>query len=93
MPLYFFTEQAPVLAIKDVTINKVKYSGNNPDNIQLFISDRTSKFDFWTWGIGNQYKQLGEPKQVVLIGELDIKFGKPSFNVLNIIPKGEIIDE
>jgi single-stranded-DNA-specific exonuclease len=90
-PLYFFTESTPVFAIKDVTINKVKYSGNNPNNVQFFISDKHGKFDFWTWGIGEQYKTLGEPKLVTLIGELDNKFGKPSFNVLNIIPKGELI--
>ena len=89
-PLYFFTESNPIFAIKDVTINKVKYSGNNPNNIQFFISDKEGKFDFWTWGIGEQYKALGEPKLVTLIGELDNKFGKPSFNVLNIIPKGEV---
>ena len=89
-PLYFFTESTPVFAIKDVTINKVKYSGNNPNNVQFFISDKHGKYDFWNWGIGEQYKALGEPKLVTLIGELDNKFGKPSFNVLNIIPKGEV---
>jgi single-stranded-DNA-specific exonuclease len=89
-PLYFFTESTPVFAIKDVTINKVKYSGNNPNNVQFFISDKHGKFDFWTWGIGEQYKALGEPKLVTIIGELDNKFGKPSFNVLNIIPKGDV---
>ena len=36
------------------------------------------------------YKMLGEPKQVSIIAELDTKFGKPSLNILNIIPKGEI---
>ena len=87
--IYFFTESTPVFAIKDVTINKVKYSGKNPNNVQFFISDKHGKFDFWTWGIGEQYKALGEPKLVTLIGELDNKFGKPSFNILNIIPKGE----
>ena len=90
-PLYFFTESTPVFAIKDVTITKVKYSGNNPNNVQFFISDKEGKFDFWTWGAGDQYKALGEPKFVTLIGELDNKFGKPSFNVLNIIPKGEVV--
>ena len=40
--------------------------------------------------MGEQYKALGEPKLVTIIGELDNKFGKPSFNVLNIIPKGEV---
>ena len=92
-PLYFFTESTPVFAIKDVTINKVKYSGNNPNNVQFFISDKYGKFDFWTWGIGEQYKVLGEPKLVTLIGELDNKFGKPSFNIISIIPKGEVMYE
>ena len=89
--LYFFTETAPVFALTDVTINKVKYSNNNMNNVQFSISDKTGSISTWTWGIGNQYKALGEPKQVTLIGELDNKFGKPSFNVISIIPKGEII--
>ena len=89
--LYFFTETTPVFALTDVTINKFKYSNNNANNVQFSISDKNGKFDFWTWGIGNQYKALGEPKQVTLIGELDNKFGKPSFNVISIIPKGELV--
>jgi hypothetical protein len=40
--------------------------------------------------MGNEYKTLGEPKQVTLIGEVEYKFGKPSFNVLNIIPTKSI---
>ena len=92
-PLYFFTESNPIFALKDITINKVKYSGNNPNNVQFTISDKTGKFDFWTWGIGEQYKSLGEPKLVTLIGELDNKFGKPSFNIISIIPKGEVMYE
>jgi single-stranded-DNA-specific exonuclease len=92
-PLYFFTESNPIFAITDVTITKVKYSNNNPNNVQFFISDKHDSFNFWSWGIGDQYKALGEPKLVTLIGELDNKFGKPSFNILNIIPKGEIVYE
>ena len=45
-----------------------------------------NKFEFWSWGIGEQYRALGEPKNVTLIGEIEYKFGKPSFNILNIIP-------
>lgn len=89
--LYFFNDSNPVFAINNVTINKVKYSGNNPDNVQFTITDSSYKnFDFWTWGMGNEYKSLGEPKQVTLIGEVEYKFGKPSFNVLNIIPTKSI---
>ena len=89
-PLYFFTETTPVFAIKDITIIGVKYSANNPNNVRFTIQDKSGTFDFWTWGIGEQYKALGEPRLVTIIGELDNKFGKPSFNVLNIIPKGEV---
>ena len=92
-PLYFFTESNPVFAIKDVTITKVKYSNNNMNNVQFFIEDKTGNTSFWSWGIGEQYKALGEPKLVTLIGELDNKFGKPSFNIISIIPKGEIVYE
>ena len=89
-PLYFFTESTPVFAIKDVIINKVKYSGNNPNNVQFFISDKHGSFSTWSWGIGDMYKALGEPKRVVLITELDTKFGKPALNIINIIPQGDV---
>ena len=89
-PLYFFTETTPVFAIKDVTINKVKYSGNNPNNVQFFITDKHGSFSTWSWGVGDMYKALGEPKRVVLIAELDTKFGKPALNIINIIPQGDV---
>jgi single-stranded-DNA-specific exonuclease len=92
-PLYFFTEQAPTFILKDITITKVKYSNNNPDNICFTLKDNTGTCDTWTWKIGNMYKQMGEPKQVSLVAELDTKFGKPSLNILSIIPKGDCIYE
>ena len=88
--LYFFTESNPVFAINDVIITKVKPSGNNPNNVQFTIEDNTGNFSFWSWGVGDQYKALGSPREVTLIGEFDTKFGKHSFNILNIIPKGEV---
>jgi single-stranded-DNA-specific exonuclease len=88
--LYFFTESNPVFALNDITITKVKYSGNNPNNICFDIKDKTGSISTWAWGVGDMYKMLGEPKQVSIIAELDTKFGKPSLNILNIIPKGEI---
>ena len=36
------------------------------------------------------YKQLNSPKNVTLIAELELKFGKPALNIINIIPEGEI---
>lgn len=89
--LYFFTETNPVFAINDVKILKTKASNNNNNNIMFTISDKTkSGFEFWSWGIGEQYRQLGEPTEVTLIGEIEYKFGKPSFNILNIIPRGMV---
>ena len=89
-PLYFFTESNPVFAFNDVTITKVKYSGNNPNNICFDLKDKFGTLQTWAWGVGDMYKALGEPKQVSIIAELDMKFGKPSLNILNIIPKREI---
>jgi single-stranded-DNA-specific exonuclease len=89
-PLYFFTESNPVFAFNDVTITKVKYSGNNPNNICFDLKDKSGTLQTWAWGVGDMYKALGEPKQVSIIAELDMKFGKPSLNILNIIPKREI---
>ena len=88
--LYFFTESNPVFAINDVVITKVKYSGNNPNNVCFDLKDSTGTLQTWTWGIGDTYKLLKEPKQVSLIAELDMKFGKPSLNIISIIPKREI---
>ena len=88
--LYFFTETNPVFAINDVVITKVKYSGNNPNNVCFDLKDSSGTLQTWTWGIGDMYKLLREPKQVSLIAELDMKFGKPSLNIISIIPKREI---
>ena len=85
--LYFFTETNPVFALNDITIVKTKASNNNKNNMMFSIVDEdNNKFEFWSWGIGEQYRALGEPKNVTLIGEIEYKFGKPSFNILNIIP-------
>jgi hypothetical protein len=50
------------------------------------VDEDNNKFEFWSWGIGEQYRELGEPKNVTFVGEIEYKFGKPSFNILNIIP-------
>ena len=85
--LYFFTESNPVFALSNVTITKTKSSNNNKNNMMFSIKDEdNNKFEFWSWGIGEQYRALGEPKKVTFVGEIEYKFGKPSFNILNIIP-------
>ena len=88
--LYFFTESNPVFAINNVIITKVKYSGNNPNNVCFDLKDKSGVLQTWAWGVGDMYKALKEPKQVTIIAELDSKFGKPSLNILNIIPKKNI---
>ena len=88
--LYFFTESNPVFAINNVMITKVKYSGNNPNNVCFDLKDKSGTLQTWAWGVGDMYKALKEPKQVTIIAELDSKFGKPSLNILNIIPKKNI---
>ena len=84
--LYFFTESNPVFAL-DVEIVKTKASSNNPNNVMFTVQDDETEFSFWSWGIGAQYEALNKPTDVVLVGEIEYKFGKPSFNILNIIPK------
>ena len=85
--LFFFTETNPVFALTNVTITKTKASNNNKNNMMFSIVDEDdNKLDFWSWGIGEQYRALGEPKNVTFVGEIEYKFGKPSFNILNIIP-------
>ena len=91
--LYFFTEANPVFALANVTIQNVKYSGKNTNNICYTITDKTDTISTWDWGTGEMYKQLGSPKKVTLIAEIELKFGKPALNIINIIPEGELIYE
>ena len=84
--LYFFTETNPVFAFEAYVLG-TKHSGKNYNNIMFKVQDKQGDMlDFWSWGIGNEYVSLGEPKKVTFVGEIEYKFGKPSFNVLNIIP-------
>ena len=84
--LYFFTEANPVFAFEAYVLG-TKHSGKNYNNIMFKVQDKQGDMlDFWSWGIGNEYVSLGEPKKVTFVGEMEYKFGKPSFNVLNIIP-------
>lgn len=84
--LYFFTETNPVFAFEAYVLG-TKHSGKNYNNIMFKVQDKQGDIlDFWSWGIGNEYVSLGEPKKVTFVGEIEYKFGKPSFNVLNIIP-------
>ena len=84
--LYFFTETNPVFAFEAYVLG-TKHSGKNYNNIMFKVQDKQGDMlDFWSWGIGNEYVSLGEPKKVTFVGEMEYKFGKPSFNVLNIIP-------
>ena len=84
--LYFFTETNPVFAFEAYILG-TKHSGKNYNNIMFKIQDKQGDMlDFWSWGVGNEYVSLGEPKKVTFVGEMEYKFGKPSFNVLNIIP-------
>ena len=84
--LYFFTESNPTFAL-DVEIVKTKASSNNPNNVMFTVKDNETEFAFWSWGIGAQYEALNKPTDVILVGEIEYKFGKPSFNIINIIPK------
>ena len=84
--LFFFTESNPMFAL-DVEIVKTKASSNNPNNVMFTVKDDETEFSFWSWGIGAQYESLNKPSDVILVGEIEYKFGKPSFNIINIIPK------
>ena len=90
-PLYFFNYSKPIFAMTNVKIVKAKPSKNNSNNIQFTLVDSEGKtFTTWVWGIGEQYQSLNNPIDVDLITEVEYKFGKPSLNILNIIPKGEL---
>lgn len=72
---------------------KTKTSSNNSNNICFTFKDRNNVVrDYWGWGIGEMYTNIGSPKQVDVIGRLDYGFGnnanKATFIIIDI-KKGE----
>lgn len=62
------------ILIPSVEVTKAKPSGNNPNNIKFSLDDETRKTDLWAWGMGERYKNMGEPKRIDLVVSVCRKF-------------------
>ena len=98
--LCFGNLKEPVFAIKDLNVIEARSSSNNPNHLCLNLEDETCTVkknrygklvgkEIWIWNKMNEYKNLGEPKKVHLIGSLVPDFRNPkyyTFDVQSIIP-------
>ncbi len=98
--LFFGTLKEPMFAIKNLDVLEARSSNNNPDHLCLNLEDNTCKAkknrygkmvgkELWIWNKMNEYKRMGCPNKVHLIGKLVPDFRNPkyyTFNVEQIIP-------
>lgn len=98
--LCFGDLKEPTFAITDLDILEVRSSSNNPNHLCLNLEDDTcvakkNRYgklvgkELWIWNKMNEYKKIGEPKRVHLIGKLVPDFRNPkfyTFDVQSIIP-------
>lgn len=98
--LCFGNLKEPMFAITDLDILEARSSSNNPNHLCLNLEDKTCTAqknrygkligkELWIWNRMNEYKKLGEPKKVHLIGKLVPDFRNPkfyTFDVETIIP-------
>lgn len=84
--------KAPVWAFCNLSIDKMKASRNNPDNICFTVSDGEHTLDIWGWNIRERYEELGKPDTIDIAGQLTSNFIRPKQTTLRIldIRKSEI---
>lgn len=85
--------KSPIFCLRMLDVIKTKTSSNNSNNICFTFKDRNNVVrNYWGWGIGEMYTNIGSPKQVDVIGRLDYGFGnnanKATFIIIDI-KKGE----
>ena len=98
--LCFGDLKEPTFALTNLDILEARSSSNNPNHLCLNLEDETCTArknrygkmvgkELWVWNKMNEYKKLGEPKKVHLIGKLTPDFRNPkfyTFDVETIIP-------
>lgn len=98
--LCFGNLKEPTFALTNLDVLEARSSSNNPNHLCLNLEDNTciaqkNRYgkmigkELWIWNKMNEYKQLGEPKKVHLIGNLVPDFRNPkfyTFDVQTIIP-------
>ena len=98
--LCFGDLKEPVFALTDIDVIDARTSSNNPNHLCLNLQDDTcvateNRYgkkvgkEIWVWNKMPDYKRLGEPKKVHLLGKIIPDFRNPrfyTFDVINIIP-------
>lgn len=98
--LCFGDLKEPTFAITNVDVLEARSSSNNPNHLCLNLEDdsctatknRYGKLvgkELWIWNRMPEYKRMGEPKKVHLLGKLIPDFRNPkfyTFDVQTIIP-------
>lgn len=98
--LCFGDLKEPVFALTNVKVLEARTSSNNANHLCLNLQDDTcigtkNRYgklvgkELWIWNKMPDYKRLGEPKKVHLLGKIVPDFRNPkfyTFDVTNIIP-------
>ena len=82
--LFYNNLELPKFYLENVIIDNVRYSFNNPNNIKFTFKDKTGESEAWSWGYGKTYENLGKPKKVNMVIEIELE----SFNkqlVINVV--------
>lgn len=98
--LCFGDLKEPTFAITNVDVLEARTSSNNPNHLCLNLEDDTcvatkNRYgkvvgkELWIWNKMPEYKRMGEPKKVHLLGKLVPDFRNPkfyTFDVQTIVP-------
>lgn len=89
--MYFNDLKEPLLCIPNLEITSTRTS-SNPQNICFNFSDNSIQYtrEIWIWGFTDNYKEIGSPKKVHLIGRLSSMFGNPTLDVVEMIDANEV---
>lgn len=70
------TLKEPLYAIKDLEVSAWSTSKNNPENLCLTVTDKSTKASkkIWVWGFASQYLAMNAPKKIHLIGNVERDF-------------------
>ncbi len=76
----------PLFCIKNVFVQSVKESSNNPNHLCFQLFDTTQiRLSSWGWNIADRYNELGKPQKIDVVGKMEYGFGKTSKKATLII--------
>lgn len=86
--------KSPIFCLCNLNIIKTRTSSNNQNNVCFTFQDKDKVVrDYWGWGIGEIYKNIGSPKQVDVIGRMDYGFGNNASKATFIITDMRVCKE